>query len=202
MAKTWTDITNGQVSASAALTTALVTALRDNPEGIAGAATGAPYVQAAWHPYDGETIGDGNDGLIYDQAVDGNVGVVETPHFEDGYEYRLICLGVSGSSTGAWAVDLYLETDTTWAQAASDSTNITSGVDMGGVINIYEPRRSALSHCTDGGLSTHTSGDTSSAQGAVIDSTAQKIRNARIDPPGLMNDGKIYMQRRKVEDGT
>lgn len=44
MAVAWTDITNGQVAAGAALTTALVTALRDNPEGIAQRASGAPKI--------------------------------------------------------------------------------------------------------------------------------------------------------------
>jgi len=44
MAVAWTDITNAQVAAGAALTTALVTSLRDNPEGIAQRATGAPKI--------------------------------------------------------------------------------------------------------------------------------------------------------------
>lgn len=50
MAVAWTDITNAQVAAGAALTTALVTALRDNPEGIAQRATGAPKIFGV--PYD------------------------------------------------------------------------------------------------------------------------------------------------------
>lgn len=44
MAVAWTDITNAQVAAGAPLTTALVTALRDNPEGIAQRASGAPKI--------------------------------------------------------------------------------------------------------------------------------------------------------------
>lgn len=50
MAVSWTNITNAQVAAGAALTTALVTALRDNPEGIAQRATGAPKIFGV--PYD------------------------------------------------------------------------------------------------------------------------------------------------------
>lgn len=44
MAVAWTTITNGQVAAGAPVTTALMTALRDNPEGIAQRATGAPKI--------------------------------------------------------------------------------------------------------------------------------------------------------------
>jgi hypothetical protein len=50
MAVAWTDITNAQVAAGAAVTTALMTALRDNPEGIAQRATGAPKIFGV--PYD------------------------------------------------------------------------------------------------------------------------------------------------------
>jgi len=50
MAVAWTTITNGEVAAGAPLTTALVTALRDNPEGIAQRATGAPKIFGV--PYD------------------------------------------------------------------------------------------------------------------------------------------------------
>jgi len=50
MAVAWTDITNAQVSAGAALTTALATAWRDNPEGIAQRASGAPKIFGV--PYD------------------------------------------------------------------------------------------------------------------------------------------------------
>jgi hypothetical protein len=160
----------------------------------------APHSAAAWHPYNGATVGDGIDGLIYDHAVDGSVGTVETPFFEDGYEYRLLCDDVQASSNGAWVVDLYLETSASWSQSSSDG-NITASVSLGGVINIYEPRRSTTTHSTDGGLSSTGSTDTLSAQGAAI-ATAQKIRNARIDPSGLMSGGRIYMHRRKVEDGT
>lgn len=50
MAVAWTDITNSQVASGAALTTALMTALRDNPEGIAQRASGAPKIFGV--PYD------------------------------------------------------------------------------------------------------------------------------------------------------
>ncbi len=50
MAVAWTTIPNGDVDVDSPLTTALVTALRDNPEGIAQRASGAPKIFGV--PYD------------------------------------------------------------------------------------------------------------------------------------------------------
>jgi len=46
---TWTNITNAQVASGAALTTGLVTALRDNPAAIANGDSGAPRITAEAH---------------------------------------------------------------------------------------------------------------------------------------------------------
>jgi hypothetical protein len=51
MAVAWTDISNAQVAVGAALTTALMTALRDNPEGIAQRASGAPKIFGVAYDY-------------------------------------------------------------------------------------------------------------------------------------------------------
>lgn len=47
MANIWTTIPDSDVDPESPITTALMQALRDNPEGIAGAATGAPKVKWA-----------------------------------------------------------------------------------------------------------------------------------------------------------
>ena len=92
---TWTNIPNADVAIGAPLSTALMTALRDNTEAIAEQPSGAIYNQAMWHPYNGVEIGDGNDGVYYDNAVDGNVSSVDSPEFEDGYEYAAYMDGVA-----------------------------------------------------------------------------------------------------------
>ena len=51
MAIAWTTLTNAQVAAGAAITTALMTALRDNPEGIAQRATGHPKIFGCAYDY-------------------------------------------------------------------------------------------------------------------------------------------------------
>jgi hypothetical protein len=161
----------------------------------------APLSAAAWHPYDGSTVGGGNDGLIYDHAVDGDVATVETPFFEDGYEYRLMCLEVSASFTGTWTVDLYPVSDASW-QVASTTVSLTSGVDHGAIITFYEPRRTDRTHVISGGISSSGGTTRDDIIGSLTTAASQKIRNARIDPSGLMDGGRIYMHRRKVEDGT
>jgi hypothetical protein len=163
---------------------------------------GAPLSAAAWHPYDGSTVGGGNDGLIYDNAVDGNVGTVETPFFEDGYEYRLLCLEVVASSTGNWTVDLYALATGAWIGATTTSVSLNALTAHAAIITFYEPRRSDNAHVVSGFISNNTGSNRSDLGGAVITGSSGKIRNARIDPSGLMSGGRIYLHRRKVEDGT
>ena len=47
MAVAWTAIPDGDVDPESPITTSLMQALRDNPEGIAGAASGAPKIITA-----------------------------------------------------------------------------------------------------------------------------------------------------------
>ena len=86
---TYTTIPDTDIDQDSPVTQPLMTALRDNPIAIAEGASDAPVVAAGWHPYDMISVGDGNDGLIYDYAVDGGVTIIETPAFEDGYDYRV-----------------------------------------------------------------------------------------------------------------
>lgn len=51
MAVSWTTLSNATVAAGAAVTTSLMTALRDNPEGIAQRASGAPKIFGVAYNY-------------------------------------------------------------------------------------------------------------------------------------------------------
>jgi hypothetical protein len=59
MANFWTTIPNTDVDVDSPLTTALITALRDNPEGIAQRATGAPKIFGVPYDYQ-ELVANGN----------------------------------------------------------------------------------------------------------------------------------------------
>ena len=65
-------------------------ALYGNPEAIIRGKQGAPINEAAWHPFDAETWGDGADGLVYDYAVDGAVSTIDLGAVAAGYEYRVV----------------------------------------------------------------------------------------------------------------
>jgi len=119
-------------------------ALRDNVAAAAEAATGAPVVVAGWHPYDMVKIGDGNDGVFYDFAVDGTQATITTPDFADGYEYAICLTGLGCSATQNLAVSLYRETDAAYSVAWT-SSNTASG-DTYAWIEIPIPRIAKTGH--------------------------------------------------------
>lgn len=111
---TWTSISNAAVAVGGIPSSSTVTALRDNPSAIAEAASGAPIVVSGWHPIDKVTIGDGKTGLIYDGAVNGTVANVTTAPFEDGWEYRISCQGLTSSGTGGLIAYVLWEGETVY----------------------------------------------------------------------------------------
>ena len=177
-------------------------ALRNNP--IAGfeGANGSPYTAAGWHPYDGVTVGDGADGVIYDFAVDGAIASVETPNFVDGYEYE-IRFSALVPSTGApdLRVEFYMETSAAYAGTTVVEAAIGTGAPVSGYIGPFIPRASSrlfrFMFCADtAGSNTIT---TFTVDNILIKhSTAQKILKARISTSTLaLGGGKIYLFKRR-----
>lgn len=199
---TWTAPIDTETDPDAPLLSSLGKRWDNNVIAAFEGGVGAPHSAAAWHPYDGVTVGDGNDGLIYDFAVDGAVGLIETPFFDDGYEYRIIAIDVSASLTGTWVFYLYLETSALLDDAVTSSSVSGSGV-VTFDFRVHFPRRIGKSHVVGGELFAGGAGELSDTlTGGVYNSTPQKIRYARIQSAGNIDAGKIYMHRRKVEDGT
>lgn len=111
-----TDVSNTANSADGETVTflmsAIATLLADT------SVTGMPINEAAWHPYDAVTVGDGNDGVLWDDTVSAQT-VSFTP--EAGYDYRLVIervghnsasnqnmqLRVTGTSTAQTSFDVY-----------------------------------------------------------------------------------------------
>lgn len=86
MAVAWTSIPNGDVDVDSPLTTALITALRDNPEGIAQRATGAPKIF----------------GVAYDyQEITANGSWVKPSNAETGD--KVVVQAVGGGQAGQYA---------------------------------------------------------------------------------------------------
>jgi hypothetical protein len=197
---TWTTISNAAVAVGAIPSSSTVTALRDNPVAIAGAASGSPVVFAGWHPVDKVTIGDGKDGLIYDHAVTGNVGSVVTPDFEDGYEYRVIAREMRHSL----ATNQRLTLDAFFATAGSyrrlvQSADDTSVAFFGFDIEMCTPRLVTRAHLVR--ATTYKNGSIRTGSDQDSDSyitTAQKLTRARVQfNSGNITAGKIWMLRRR-----
>ena len=191
----WTTISNAAVAVGAIPSSSTVTALRDNPVAVADASSGAPVVFAGWHPYDKVSVGDGKDGLIYDFAVDGVVAEVITPDFVDGYEYRIVGVNTSSSSSSVQLLlDLLKETSAIYSTAFT-STQTTGFWSFDW--DILMPRISASSHLGRIVIQQNTVLDAASVT-ASYNATVQKALRARmIFNSGSFDAGKIYMFRRR-----
>lgn len=142
MAVSWTTITNAQVAAGAPLTTALVTALRDNPEGIAQRASGAlkafnvPYnfqeftANGTWtKPTDAET----GDVVVVELCAgggapsagtvpgSGGTGLVCMFDIDDVASTETIVVGAGGSGVGVAGGD------SSFGTAGTDQFRLVSG---------------------------------------------------------------------------
>jgi hypothetical protein len=192
---TWTNISNGAVAVGGIPSSTTVTALRDNPGAMASAENGAPVIFAGWHPYNKTTVGGAETGIIYDNAVNGNVAEIVTPDFEDGFEYRFIGNMVShnNGANASLTLELFQQTD------ASYTTITTSALDTAGTnwhfdIELLTPRLVTRTHWALVRMRALNNENSTSRQ---TSSTEQKILRARIKyTAGSVDNGKIWMLRR------
>lgn len=200
----WTDPPYAALTVDKAWTDEKATAAFENAVALAEAATGAPYVENGWHPYNGVTVGDGATGKIYDSAVDGALATKDSPDFEDGYEYMFLFEQVSSSSNGAYLrCALYREPLNALTSAATISGVITSSVHgVTGRLIVNSPRRSSAAFLVEP-LNDVVSGNSiqtpySAALSFGYLSTLQKVLHVRFSMDvGNIDGGKIYMLRRK-----
>ena len=90
----WVNIPDTDVDQDSPVTVALMTALRDNVAGAIQFDGDPPVAYSAWHPYNMVTVNDGNDGVFYDNAVNGNVNSRDSPVLVDGFEYAIVFMGI------------------------------------------------------------------------------------------------------------
>jgi hypothetical protein len=200
---TWTSISNAAVAVGGIPASTTVTALRDNPSAIAEASSGAPVMVSGWHPYDKVSIGDGKTGLIYDHAVTGTVSSVVTPDFVDGYEYRILALGLRHNAAliatdRRLQLEAFKQTDAVY-RLVRQSDNGVNNQDFGYHAEFYFPRLESTSHFVmtmtyrNGAFSAQIDADSD-----MYDTPAQKILRARISFTGdSIAAGKVWMFRRR-----
>jgi hypothetical protein len=189
---TYRAIAASETDADSPVTATLMTALADNPTAIAEGAANSPVNQWGWHPYDMVNVGDGNDGVFYDHSVDGSVASVETPDFEDGYEYRIIGDNL-GRGAVAVTIELYLATAASYSTLFT-STN-TSAFSFGFDFETRAPRLDSNFHIAEGEWVTQNGQQ--SVAGFVYNGTAQKLGKVRIGiASGNMTSGTMRLYRR------
>lgn len=147
------------------VTQPLMTALYLNPFAIAEGSTdesNTPIVATGWHPYDKTVVGGTATGTFYDNATDGNVSSVETPDFEDGYEYAILFEGLSavvGTDLRLRAFRVATGSFGSYLDLGAMTTNPSSP--MYGLITVSTPRLVLSAHgvewlsplCADGSTS-------------------------------------------------
>jgi hypothetical protein len=207
---TWTTISNGAVAVGGIPASSTVTALRDNPIAIAEAANGSPVVYAGWHPPDKASVGDSEAGLIYDGAVNGSVASIETPDFEDGFEYRIVGKDLRRTSSSSSLQILgYFATAATYRKMLEGSNSFSEGARLyyGFDIEFLMPRVASVAHLVMGrmhGGEKFTNGgdlvteDDLSQFDTSYEEPAQKILRAQIKlSSGNIDSGKIWLLRRR-----
>lgn len=203
MTTPYTGLPNGDIDQDSPVTQELLTTLRDDPIAMAEGATGAPVTAAGWHPYNSTLNGTG-DGKIYDFAVHGAVASVETPAFEDGYEYMIIVDGMSkGGGTVDFTISLYRETTGAYSSAYA-LISATSSAYVSGYIELLLFRKALLLHIIRQHLSIVTSTTPISTTGyggvTFAHSGAQKISKAKLGfAPSNTTAGKLFLYRRSVQ---
>ena len=203
---TWTTIVNAAVDVGAIPASTTVTALRDNPIAIAEQSSGSPVLFAGWQVYDKVSNGDAARGLLWDFAVSGTITSVETPNFEDGWEYRLVGIGLSATTgNGAVRIEIYGQTSATF-ESFLNYGNMAPGDFSSFDVEILFPRLVKNAHharSNGGYYTTSTNVWNESAVTTVTKyfATAQKVLKVRAlngTAPGTSLDaGKVYLFRRR-----
>ncbi len=156
-----------------------------------------PATVPGWQPYDDAT------GVIYDFAEDGAVATIETPDFEDGYEYMLVIdMLEAASGTPHMEVEFYREQASAYSSKALLST-VNQKYHVGEAV-FQLPRVSKRSHHVTktlfaaGSIVNASRSNDTTYMTSVIHTTATAILKARLSFNNAANfaGGTVTMLRR------
>ena len=203
---TWTTIVNAAVTVGGIPASSTVTAFRDNPIAIAEQSSGSPIMFTGWQAYDKVANGDAARGLLWDFAVSGTRTSVETPNFEDGWEYRIVSIGISATTgNGAGRVEIYGETSASF-ESFLNYGNMTPGDFSSFDAEFLLPRLVKNAHHARSNGGYYTTSSLTWTENTVTTvtkyfATAQKVLKVRVligSAPGTSLDaGKVYLFRRR-----
>lgn len=202
---TYSTITDGQIDQDSPITQPLITAIRDNPIAIAQRSAGAPFVENIWYPYDSNYSGE-NDGVFYDNSVDGDVSIVESPTFEADFDYLFYVDDLMvGPSNGNLIFQSYFETSAEYGgfyRVAGPQAGMANYCS----IEFIRPFKVANIHIVPFVQTAQLASTGSTANSGILSeqlynrTTAERLSKFRITATGNNNitSGKFYMYKRKA----
>lgn len=189
----YSEITNAEIDTDSPLTQTLMTKLRDNP--LFALAGDGFYNGAGWHPVDWTASDQTGDGLIYDNAVDGNVANV-TYALEDGWDYLFMLDGIDvGSAFGSFFL-LQDSSDGSSFSNVISSTELFGGEIVECFFHLTLPRWAGAS--MPGLLHYGLVEDDGNLSAGTRFMNADVVHSVRFLPSsGTIDEGKIYAFRRR-----
>ncbi|MBL3564365.1 hypothetical protein JMM59_04980 [Rhodovulum sulfidophilum] len=159
-------------------------------------ATGAPVNEAVWHPYDMVRVGDGADGLFWDHSLTGNQRYVQTPAFEDGYEYMLKIEGMEwdGFGTKRPTVRGYVDQTGNFASAMDIYSDINPSTGFYTMIRLLFPRVPSPYFGVEGKV---PSGQLRTSELGGDNRTVSKAEISWDNRDTDIRAGKMYLYRRR-----
>lgn len=195
------SVSDSQIGHKKGITIQQGRALRDNPKAMAQGATDSAVIFAGWHPYNLTEVGGSETGVIYDGAVDGVTGPVDSPDFEDGFEYAFLFRAIDHNQISGvnLQVALYREVDAAYFTAQVIATAVPNGANCFGLLRVPFPRLAQEVHPVQWDLPFAENGTDYSTNGVIFqDATIQKITRARFTwSAGSFEAGTITMLRRR-----
>lgn len=197
----WTTQSTNSLLPGEPWTSAKALAAFENPEAIAEGAIGAPVLSTGWHGYNSLNVGDGNTGRFYNGALQ---ATVETPNFEDGYEYRILGRGLDFDPSVGASIEIEYLINGGW------NTIYTTAQSGPGLIDfdlwLRSPRRTARRFLLDYSIAFGATGTSwgpsngiqENGVASIADNNEAVVTRARFSFPGRdANAGQAYLLRRR-----
>lgn len=189
----YSEITNAEIDTDSPITQTLMTKLRDNPLfALSGAGF---YNGAGWHPVDWTASDQTGDGLIYDNAVDGDVANV-TYALEDGWDYLFMLDEIDVGDPFGVSFRLQDSSDGSSFSNVISSTELSANETLECFFHLTLPRWSGAS--MPGFLHYGLVEDDGNFSAGTRFMNADVVHSVRFLPSsGDIDGGKIYAFRRR-----
>lgn len=131
----WTNIPDATFDFDRPVLGSTHLAIVKNFEAMAAGENNAPLLATGWHPYNKTTVGGSELGTFYDFDVNNEAAFIETPAFEDGYEYAVRFQNLSPTASATLTYQAFEEISGGYfAGPATISTSISSNGAISGFL--------------------------------------------------------------------